>query len=64
MQKTVDMSPTWEAAMGIYATVMRDGTYEGAIKARQALQDTGKFLDRLAAKDPALFSELREGLCI
>ncbi len=49
--KTIDITPTWVAAVRIYMAVLEDGTEEGKIAAREDLTELGERMDRLNAVD-------------
>lgn len=42
---TVDLTPTWTAAMEIYLAVLQDGTEDGKQVAREAMRDMAKKLE-------------------
>ena len=51
--RTIDMTPTWEAAVRIYLLVLEDGTDEGKDMAREELL-------RLARQYDALVADLKQ----
>ena len=44
-EETIDMTPTWEAILPIYLTVMRHGTYEGVKVATEELSRMARLAD-------------------
>lgn len=47
---SIDMTPTWEQAMGLLAVILENGTNEGKAMAREELRRAGLLLDGLAAE--------------
>jgi hypothetical protein len=48
-ETSIDLTPTWEEAMHIFAVVLMDGTPEGQATARDEVIRAGRLLDQLAA---------------
>jgi len=44
--KTIDLTPTWAAAVKIYMAVLEDGTEEGKTAAREDILQMAEWLDR------------------
>lgn len=49
--KTIDITPTWVAAVRIYMAVLEDGTEEGKIAAREDLTALGERMDAFNGVD-------------
>jgi hypothetical protein len=47
--RTIDITPTWEAAVRIYMMVLEDGTEEGKEMAREELMRLARNYDALVA---------------
>ena len=47
--RTIDITPTWEAAVRIYMMVLEDGTEEGKVMARADLLRLARQYDALVA---------------
>ena len=47
--RTIDITPTWEAAVRIYMMVLEDGTEEGKVMAREELMRLARNYDALVA---------------
>ncbi len=48
---TIDLTPTWVAAIRIYMAVLEDGTEEGKIAAREDLTELAAKMDRFNEVD-------------
>lgn len=48
--RTIDMTPTWEAAVRIYLLVLEEGSEEGRVTARKDLLRLARAYDALNAK--------------
>lgn len=46
-QKTVDVTPTWEATVEMLCVVMRDGSYDGFCAARAEMRKLAQWVDRM-----------------